>query len=86
MTGFSAITTDDLGFAIGESGDISLSGITEPNEFNYIAFSFDDTSAVGEYSTFRIEFSMATSLGPGCYVKVKFPSDFTTDFQHVVIS
>ena len=81
MTGFSAITTDDLGFAIGESGDISLSGITEPNEFNYIAFSFDDTSAVGEYSTFRIEFSMATSLGPGCYVKVKFPSDFTTDFQ-----
>ena len=38
MTGFSVINTDDLGFAIGESGDVSLSGITEPTTFKYVEF------------------------------------------------
>ena len=80
MSGFSIYSTDADGFAIGESGDITLSGIDEPTDFNYVAFSFVDTGRVGLYSEFRIEIGMKSSLGPQCFVRIVFPDDFKTDF------
>ena len=62
-TGFSAITTDSFGYAIGESGDVELEGVTEPTTINPVTFSFDDTSSVGQYSTFRIGMTIGTSIG-----------------------
>ena len=41
---------------------------------------------MGEYTIFRIEIAMASSLGETCYVRVKFPSDFTTDSYLTSIS
>ena len=84
-TGFSAISTDEFGFAIGESGDVFLPAVTEPTSFQNVAFIFDDTNRVGQYSEFRISMHMATSLDYTCYVKVQFPEDFTTDYQLISV-
>jgi hypothetical protein len=62
-TGFSLISTDNLGYVIGESGSLSLSGVDQPADFDYVIFNFDDSAIVGTYATFRIEIGMAVSLG-----------------------
>ena len=80
-SGFSAISTDSLGYAIGESDDLTLPAVTDPTTFSNVAFIFDDTNSVGQYSTFRISLAMLTSLDYRCYVKIEFPDDFLTDYQ-----
>ena len=47
QSGFVVITTDELGYSIGESATLSLSGVTAANTFSYITFSFDDNGRVG---------------------------------------
>ena len=79
--GFSAISTDEFGYAIGESGDVSLSAVTVPSTYKKVDFIFDNTNSVGQYSEFRITIQMNQSLDQTCYVQVEFPDDFLTDFQ-----
>ena len=85
-SGFVVLTTDELGYVIGESETISLTGVDEYNDFNYVSFSFDDNGRVGAYSTFRINIGLVGSIGQQCYVKVQFPSDFTLDSQLLSVS
>lgn len=56
--GFSAITTDEFSYTVGESGEVSLPAVTEPTQFKNVQFLFDDTNSVGLYSTFRITIAM----------------------------
>lgn len=83
--GFSAISTDEFGYAIGESGDVSLSAVTVPSTYKKVDFIFDNTNSVGQYSEFRITIQMNQSLDQTCYVQVEFPDDFLTDFQLIQI-
>lgn len=78
-SGFTAQTTDEQGFIIGTSGDLTLSGITMASDFQAVAFSFTDVNTVGQYSNFQIQVSMRSSLGPSCFVRVIFPGDFGLD-------
>ena len=80
------MTTDELGYTIGESGTISLEGVTDPNTFNYVSFSFDDNGRVGEYSQFRVNIGLNGSIGKKCYVKIIFPEDFILDSQLISVS
>ena len=73
------MTTDELGYTIGKTETISLSGVDQPNTFSYVSFSFDDDGRVGAYSTFRVNIGLNGSIGRKCYVKVIFPEDFILD-------
>ena len=51
-----------------------------------MAFSFVDTSIIGQYSTFKIELGMKVSLGPTCFIKIDFPPEFTFDANLINVS
>ena len=73
------MTTDELGYPIGETDTISLSGVNQPGTFSYVSFSFDDDGRVGAYSTFRVNIGLSGSIGRKCFVKIIFPDDFVLD-------
>ena len=83
ITGFVIQTLDSEDYAIGLSSSAYLSGVTLPNLFANVVFSYEDNPIVGEYSSFSIEIAMAHSLGSECYIRIKFPEEFTTDSQLV---
>ena len=60
---------------------MTLSGVTVAADFKDVSFFFDDNRVVGQYSTCRVQVSMKTSLGTGCFVRVVFPNEFAFDSQ-----
>ena len=86
QSGFVVMTTDELGYTIGESNTISLDGVTQSDSFSYVSFSFDDNPYAGQYSIFRINIGLRGSIGRQCFVKVIFPEDFTIDNELIAVS
>ena len=89
MTGFSVYSTDVNGDLIGESGDVSISGITQYSTISVsdVYFDFQDYNNVGVHSNFRVVINgLDTSLGNSCFIRITVPDDFTVDSQLVSVT
>jgi hypothetical protein len=80
LPSFYVASFDSNSNAIGESGSVTLSGVTQANTFRYVAFDFDaGTSVVYRDNALQLNIGINHPLVDRCFFKFVFPPEIGVD-------